>query len=525
MRTNHKIIFGDSRWMEELEDNSVQLAVTSPPYWQLKDYENENQIGFNDSYPEYIRKLNQVWTECYRVLEPGCKLCINIGDQFTRTELYGRYKIIPIRTEFIKFCESIGFDYLGAIIWEKLTTCNSSGGASIMGSYPYPRNGIIKMDYEFILIFKKLGKEKPLDKERKAQSALSNEEWKQYFTGHWNFPGERQNGHIAMFPLELPRRLIKMYTLVGDTVLDPFLGSGTTTAAAIELGRNSVGYEIDPAHRATIEEKIGMGSMFNPFDAAFVERKLPDRPEEGLDFASLQASIGELRQKTASQSSDDTLIRIFEGLEAKASLLHELSHKGIKISIEMLDSIIAELGILKEVFSRQGKIRRAIEDIQWNIQRKKYLYYYTYENITRINRNYGEYKSVVKKEDKKEKIVPLIRVRQISDANKLVLEDGRTVLLKGTMPFEENREAAVSFLQENILNKKVELSFDKNEDPSSFPKEVRAYVKMKDKTHINAKMIKEGLLRADPKTAGRFKKRFAEYEEEAKVQGRGCWNM
>jgi len=210
--------------MAEVQDKSVHLVITSPPYWQIKDYGDKNQIGFNDSYKEYIKNLDKVWLECYRVLQPGCRLCVNIGDQFARAVTYGRYKIIPIRTEIIKFCESIGFDYMGAIIWQKKTTMNTTGGASVMGSFPYPRNGIIEIDYEFILLFKKLGKVKnSVSKEIKEKSKLSKEEWRKYFTGHWNFAGEKQNGHIAMFPEELPKRLIKMFSFIGETVLDPFL--------------------------------------------------------------------------------------------------------------------------------------------------------------------------------------------------------------------------------------------------------------------------------------------------------------
>ena len=137
--TQHKIIRGNSRCMIELQDKSVHLVITSPPYWQLKDYGIENQIGYNDSYEEYINNLNLVWKESYRVLNNGCRLCVNIGDQFARSVYYGRYKVIPIRTEIIKFCESIGFDYMGAIIWQKKTTTNTTGGASIMGSFPFPR--------------------------------------------------------------------------------------------------------------------------------------------------------------------------------------------------------------------------------------------------------------------------------------------------------------------------------------------------------------------------------------------------
>lgn len=242
--------------MTELPDNSVHLIITSPPYWQLKDYGTDNQIGFHDSYENYINNLNLVWKECYRTLHNGCRLCINIGDQFARSVYYGRYKVIPIREEIIKFCETIGFDYMGAIIWQKVTTSNTTGGGVQMGSYPYPRNGILKLDYEFILIFKKLGKSPKPTKEQKELSKMSAEEWNTFFAGHWEFPGARQKDHLAMFPEELPRRLIKMFSFVGETVLDPFAGSGTTLLAAKKLNRNSIGYEINPEFIPIIKEKL-----------------------------------------------------------------------------------------------------------------------------------------------------------------------------------------------------------------------------------------------------------------------------
>ena len=269
MKTFHKTIIGDSRQMKEVPNESAHLIITSPPYWQLKDYGNGRQIGFNDNYEEYINNLNLVWNECYRILYNGCRLCVNIGDQFARSVYYGRYKVIPIRTEIIKFCESMGFDYMGAIIWQKVTTCNTTGGATVMGSFPYPRNGILKIDYEFILIFKKYGKAPQVSKEMKEKSKLSQEEWNEYFTGHWNFPGEKQDKHLAMFPEELPKRLIKMFSFVGDTILDPFLGSGTTSLAAKNLHRNSIGYEINEYFLPIIKEKLGLRQRTIFQDEAF----------------------------------------------------------------------------------------------------------------------------------------------------------------------------------------------------------------------------------------------------------------
>ncbi len=258
MKTKHKIVNGDSRQMNHISDKSVHLVITSPPYWQLKDYGTENQIGYHENYETYINNLNFVWKECYRVLDNGCRMCVNIGDQFARAVYYGRYKVIPIRTEIIKFCESIGFDYMGAIIWQKKTTTNTTGGASLMGSFPTPRNGILSIDYEFILIFKKLGTSSKVSKAIKDQSKLTTDEWKEYFSGHWNFGGAKQDGHIAMFPEELPKRLIKMFAFKGETVLDPFMGSGTTSLAARNLERNSVGYEINAEFIEIAKQKLNI---------------------------------------------------------------------------------------------------------------------------------------------------------------------------------------------------------------------------------------------------------------------------
>ena len=284
MKTKHEVIIGDSRCMLEVPDESIHLIITSPPYWQLKDYGNGNQIGFDDSYEDYVNNLNIVWKESHRVLHKGCRLCVNIGDQFARAVYYGRYKIIPIRTEIIKFCETIGFDYMGAVIWQKVTTCNTTGGATIMGSFPYPRNGILKIDYEFILIFKKHGTAPKVSKEIKAQSKLTKEEWNEFFTGHWNFPGEKQDKHLAMFPEELPRRLIRMFSFVNDTVLDPFLGSGTTSLAAKNNGRNSIGYEINEGFLPVIKQKLGIDqkTIFEESDFDITKQS-----SESIDFKGI----------------------------------------------------------------------------------------------------------------------------------------------------------------------------------------------------------------------------------------------
>ena len=279
MKTTHKIINGDSRQMGELKDNSVHLIVTSPPYWQLKDYGDKNQIGFNDSYENYINNLNLVWSECFRVLHDGCRLCINIGDQFARSVYYGRYKVIPIHSEIIKFCETLGFDFMGQIIWQKQTTMNTSGGGAVMGSFPHPRNGIVKLDFEYILLFKKLGDAPKPTREQKENSVMTNDEWNTYFNGHWYFNGAKQDKHLAMFPEELPARLIKMFSFPNETILDPFMGSGTTALVAKKLNRNSVGYEINSEFIPIIKEKIGGNDAFMQAEIEMIKQ-----PEITIDF-------------------------------------------------------------------------------------------------------------------------------------------------------------------------------------------------------------------------------------------------
>lgn len=297
--THHTIINGDCRKMNELKDQSVHLIVTSPPYWQLKDYGSDNQIGFNDSYEQYINHLNLVWKECHRVLHDGCRLCINIGDQFARSVYYGRYKVIPIHSEIIRFCEAIGFDFMGQIIWQKTTTTNTTGGAAIMGSFPYPRNGIVKLDFEYILLFKKQGIAPKPTFVQKEQSAMTNEEWNTYFNGHWYFNGAKQDKHLAMFPEELPKRLIKMFSFPQETVLDPFMGSGTTAAVARKLYRNSVGYEINSDFIPLIKSKIGGETLYDEAVVSIIkqnseipiEKELNSLPYQFVDVHKIDKKI------------------------------------------------------------------------------------------------------------------------------------------------------------------------------------------------------------------------------------------
>jgi len=256
---NHEptVYLSSSEKMEEIEDNSIDLIITSPPYGQIKDYNSANQIGFGENFTDYFSRLNQVWRECYRILAPHRRCCINIGDQYLRARDYKRYRVLPIAGKIIQDCLELGFDFMGDIIWKKVSTTNTTGGCSLMGSLFYPSNGMITFDYEHILIFKKFkGKPKKMSRETKELSKICMDEWKRWYVGHWVFPGIQQKEHIAMFPDELPYRLIRMFSHLNDTVLDPFVGSGTTLKVARNYGRKSIGYEINEDFMPIIKEKI-----------------------------------------------------------------------------------------------------------------------------------------------------------------------------------------------------------------------------------------------------------------------------
>lgn len=258
----HRVILADCRTMPELDDRSVHLVVTSPPYWSIKDYGPDGQIGFGQSFEAYIDDLATVVGECHRVLHPGCRAAVNIGDQYLRAADHGRYRVQPIPAALTMRAMALGFDFMGAILWKKISSTRTSGGGAWMGSIYYPRDGQITYEHEYVLLFRKQGKGPRPSPEDKEKSRLTKEERQGWFRGVWEIPPIRQAGHIAMFPVELPRRLIKMYTFHGETVLDPFMGSGSTAAAAQEMGRHSVGYEMDGSLEPMIRDKVGAPVRF-----------------------------------------------------------------------------------------------------------------------------------------------------------------------------------------------------------------------------------------------------------------------
>jgi len=340
-----KVYYKSSEAMEEVLDDSIQLIVTSPPYGKIKDYGNQNQIGFFGTFDDYFERLKQVWSECYRVLEPQCRMVINIGDQYLRTSEFGRYRVLSIASKIITDCLDLGFDFLGDIIWQKISTTNTTGGCTLMGSIYYPRNGLLTYDYEHILIFKKYqGKNKrKVDPIIKEMSKIPLSEWKKWYTGHWKFPGVVQKEHIAMFPEELPYRIIRMFSYIGDTVLDPFLGSGTTLKVAKSLFRNGIGYELNKDYKKIVDNKVknckpGLFRdyqfiMYNLYEKARNEKieiqiekqkqkgvvflKNAEKVEVILDYLLIEEEIfNQVKIKTEIETKlkENTVLRYLEGI-------------------------------------------------------------------------------------------------------------------------------------------------------------------------------------------------------------------
>lgn len=249
----------DSSDMSMIPDESVNLIITSPPYWTLKDYDVEGQIGKgSSSYDYYIGELNKVWKECVRVLAPDGKICINIMP-FLLTGKAARFERRETRLvlgDIEKFMDSTGCMFqFGLYIWDKRKIARFSS----FGSYPYPPNIFSTYPYEWITVFSKEGKRKTVSKEIKEKSKLTTEEWQKWaINSIWEMqPAKaKAEGHPAPFPKELPMRLIKLYSFWGDTVLDPFAGSGTTLLAAQELGRKSIGFELNPEYIKLINKKL-----------------------------------------------------------------------------------------------------------------------------------------------------------------------------------------------------------------------------------------------------------------------------
>ncbi|MBI2862282.1 MAG: site-specific DNA-methyltransferase [Chloroflexi bacterium] len=248
--THHRLVQGDARDLSFLSDESVHLVVTSPPYWTLKRYrEHPDQMGHIADYDQFVEELSKVWQECYRVLVPGARLVCVVGDVCLSRRQHGRHVVVPLHADIAVSCRRIGFDNLNPIIWHKIANANYevSNGTKFLGK-PYEPNAIIKNDIEFILMQRKPGGYRKPTAEQRRLSMIDKNDYAEWFQQFWNITGASTREHPAPFPLELAYRLVRMFSFAGDTVLDPFCGSGTTMLAAIKANRNSIGVEIDPLY-------------------------------------------------------------------------------------------------------------------------------------------------------------------------------------------------------------------------------------------------------------------------------------
>lgn len=250
-KTNQILRHGDAREINWIPDESVHLAVTSPPYWTLKEYpKHKGQLGSISGYEQFHDELDRVWRHCLRVLVPGGRLVCVVGDVCLSRKQHGRHMVMPLHADIIVRCRRIGFDNLTPILWYKISNAKyeiENGSAGFLGK-PYEPNAIIKNDAEFILMLRKPGGYRKPTEEQRQSSRLSKEEHHDWFQQVWTIPGESTRKHPAPFPLELAYRLVRMFSFTGDTVLDPFMGTGTTLLAAAHCDRNGIGVEIDSSY-------------------------------------------------------------------------------------------------------------------------------------------------------------------------------------------------------------------------------------------------------------------------------------
>lgn len=269
LESHHRILLGDAREMHELSNaGSVHLVVTSPPYWTLKEYNGsagKRQLGHMADYKQFQEELARVWQRCFDLLVPGGRLCVVVGDVCIPRRKIGRHFVVPLHADISVHCRQIGFDYLTPILWYKIanaTTEVAGNGAPFLGK-PFEPNAIVKNDVEYILLFRKPGAYRTPTTEQRTLSLIEKVDHARWFRAIWDdVPGSnRLRGHPAPFPTELAYRLISMFSFVGDTVLDPFLGTGTTTEAAIKASRSSVGYEIEPEYIRMCKDRFEQTSV------------------------------------------------------------------------------------------------------------------------------------------------------------------------------------------------------------------------------------------------------------------------
>lgn len=248
--TTHTLHCGDARHLDWIQDESVHLVVTSPPYWTLKQYpQTEGQLGLIADYDRFHDELDKVWRHCFRVLVPGARLVCVVGDVCLSRRKHGRHMVMPMHADIVVRCRKIGFDNLTPILWYKISNARYEveNGSSFLGK-PYEPNAIVKNDIEFILMLRKPGGYRQPTEEQRESSRITKAEHKKWFQAIWTIPGESTREHPAPFPQELAYRLVRMFSFAGDTVLDPFMGLGTTCGAAARCERSSLGVEIEAAY-------------------------------------------------------------------------------------------------------------------------------------------------------------------------------------------------------------------------------------------------------------------------------------
>lgn len=258
--TTHELMHSDSRGASNLAENSLHLVVTSPPYWTLKRYnESGDQLGHVVDYDDFIAALDAVWTHCYRALVPGGRLVINVGDVcLSRKKNNGRHTVVPLHATIQEHCKKIGFDNLAPIIWHKIANANYevSGGGGFLGK-PYEPNAVIKNDIEFILMQRKPGGYRSPSQTERLLSVISAENYQLWFRQIWSdLKGTSTAKHPAPYSVDFAERLVRMFSFVGDTVLDPFMGTGSTNIACARWGRNSIGIEVDPKYFAMARARV-----------------------------------------------------------------------------------------------------------------------------------------------------------------------------------------------------------------------------------------------------------------------------
>jgi site-specific DNA-methyltransferase (adenine-specific) len=272
----HNIRCGDSRDLDWVANDSVHLVVTSPPYWTLKEYpKNAAQLGLIQDYDRFHDELDRVWQHCFRVLVPGGRLVCVVGDVCLSRRRHGRHMVMPMHADIVVRARRLGFDNLSPIFWYKIAnaTYEVENGSSFLGK-PYEPNAIIKNDVEFILMLRKPGGYRQPTEDQRNASRLTKEEHQEWFQQVWNLHGESTRYHPAPFPQELAYRLVRMFSFVGDTVLDPFMGTGTTLLAAARCGRNSIGVEIEPAYVKMAKERLEreLASLFGEVQHSIIVR-------------------------------------------------------------------------------------------------------------------------------------------------------------------------------------------------------------------------------------------------------------